>query len=439
MSKHSCTGCREYQELSRRQFLGTAGGAAAMIASAPVWLPRVVFASEYCSNRDVIVSIYLRGGSDGLTMCVPYADGNYYAARSTLAVPPPSKTNPFSAIDLDGFFGLAPAMEPLLDAYAAGHLLVVHATGSTDPSRSHFDAQRYMEVGKPADPTVYTGWLGRHLLTAPPMKPDSVLRGVGLATGLQRTLIGAPQTLPIPDLDNFGLTGPAGTTAARLDALGDMYALVSDPLKAAAETTQHTIDVLNQIDFANYQPGGGAVYPADSAFAYSLKSTAALIKAEVGVEAVAIDLGGWDTHDNQGSTQGTMADLMTNLSTGLAAFHADINSGQPRNVIVVIMSEFGRRVAENGSGGSDHGHGNCMLLLGEKVRGGRVLTQWPGLAPDQLFQGRDLEVTIDFRDVLAEVVARRLGNPNLGYVFPDYTPTFRGVVDGHCVQSTAAG
>lgn len=425
MSTHDACACNEYNELSRRHFLGTTGGVA-LAALLPTWLPRVAYAEDDCSTRDVIISIYLRGGLDGLSMAPPFLEPDYYASRPTLAVPPPDAGNPNAALNLDGFFGFAPSMAGLMPAYQAGELLVVHATGSTDPSRSHFDAQRYMEVGKPADPEIFTGWLGRHLLSSTPISQAAVLRAVGIATGLQRTLVGGPATLPIPDLDKFGLGGSSSTAQKRLDALNDMYQWVQDPLKAAADTTQLTVDLLDQINFAGYVPKGGASYPSGG-FGTALKSSAALIKAQVGVEAIAIDLGGWDLHAALGIFDGSMASLMTTLSQGLGALHADLHGDAP-NVTVVCMSEFGRRLKENGSFGTDHGHGNVMLLMGEHVQGGRVLSEWPGLAPEQLFEGKDLEVTIDFRDVLGEVVARRLGNQNLGYVFPDYTPTFRGVV-----------
>jgi uncharacterized protein (DUF1501 family) len=430
MSNYDCHACREYNSLSRRQFIGAASGAAVAALTAPAWLPRVAYARQDCSGRDVIISIYLRGGADGLSMVVPFAEPAYYAARPALAIPHPDSGDPHAAVALDDFFAFAPAMAPLVEAYRAGHLLVVHATGMVNATRSHFDAQRFMEVGKAADPTVGTGWLGRHLASVPPLRPDSILRGVGINTGLQRTLVGGPETLPIPNLDQFGLTGSAATLAARRQAISDMYALVDDPLRAAGETTLLTIDLLNQIDFAGYQPKGGAVYPV-GAFGLALKSTAALLKAQVGVEAVAIDLGGWDHHNSEGPISGAMADLMTQLSQGLAALHADLFSrsgaGNP-NLIVVVTTEFGRRVDENGSGGTDHGYGGAMLVLGGNVAGGRVLAEWPGLAPDQLFEQRDLRVTIDYRHVLAEIVQYRLGNANLEYVFPDFTPNFRGVV-----------
>jgi len=415
--------------LSRRQFMA-ATGAGSFAVAFPAWIPRVVYANDYCSNRDVIVSIFLRGAADGLTLCVPFGDSNYYTARPTLSIAPPDSSDPNKATDLDGFFGFPPAMLPLLPAYQAGHLLMVHACGSTDSSRSHFDAQRFMEVGKPADPSLFTGWLGRHLYSAAPTAPNAVLRAVGIAYGLQRSLQGGPKALPIPDLDLFGLNGSDLTTAARRDALDDVYQLVADPVMTAAANTQATIDLLNAINFAGYSPGGGAVYPTGT-LGYALKSTAALIRANVGVEAVAIDVGGWDTHNNQGIITGTMANLMDTLADALAAFNQDMTSGNGKNVTTVAMSEFGRRVVQNGSGGSDHGHGNCMIVMGKDIDGGRVLRNpWPGLAPGQLYQNLDLEVTIDFRDILAEIVAKRLGNSDLAYVFPDYTPTFQGVVGG---------
>ncbi len=429
MATESCRGCREYQQLSRRQFLYATGGAA-VAASVPAWLPRVTFAQDFCSNRDVIVSIFLRGAADGLTLCVPHGEDRYYAARPTLAIPRPDSGDPNRATDLDGFFGLAPAMTPLLTAYGAGDLLLVHACGSTDSSRSHFDAQRFMEVGKPDDASLFTGWLGRHLASTPPSRPDAILRAVGIGYGLQRTLDSAPLALPIPDLDAFGLTGNAGTAAARRETIAQLYDLVGDPLRAAGATTLQTIDLLNTINFAGYVPEAGAVYPAGS-FGTAMRSVAALIKADVGVEAVAIDLGGWDTHNNQGVTgAGAMATLMGQLSGALAAFHLDMFGGNAhKNVTVVCMSEFGRRLDENGSIGTDHGHGNAMLVLGNHIAGGRVLSQWPGLDAGELFEGRDLQVTTDFRDVLAEIVQKRLGNSELGYVFPDYSPTFRGVTE----------
>ncbi len=431
MSPHeneACQGCAEYRELSRRGFLAIAGGGAAMLAAAPAWLPRVAMAKDYRSGqKDVIVSIYLRGAADGLSLVPPYGDAGYYANRPNIAVPPPDSGQALKAYDLDGYFGLAPALGGLREAYAAGQLLFVHACGSTDSSRSHFDAQRFMEVGKPNDPTLSTGWLGRHLLTTAPSDPNALLRAVGISTGLPRTLVGGPLTLPVPDLDNFGLTGSGSTTTARMSALNSMYGGVADPLKAAGLNTVATINLLNTINFAGYVPAGGAAYPTGS-LGVAMKSVAALVKAQVGVEAVAIDVGGWDTHANQGVLTGTMAGIMQSLGDSMGAFYKDMSAGSGPSTIVVAMSEFGRRVGENGSLGSDHGHGNVMMVMGPGAVGGRVLTQWPGLGAGQLYQNLDLQVTTDYRDVLAEICSKRLGTTDLAAIFPGYTPSFKGVV-----------
>ncbi|RMF85869.1 MAG: DUF1501 domain-containing protein [Planctomycetota bacterium] len=418
-------GCTEYRTLSRRQFLGATAPAALAAVTAPAWLPRVAFARDECTSRDVIVSIFLRGGADGLTLCVPYAESNYYNLRQEIAVPPPDAGGADAAIDLDGFFGLPPALAPLTAAYDAGHLALIPASGLRNASRSHFDAQRFVEVGTPNDPALLTGWLGRHLLTTPPMTPGAVLRAMSLGFALPRALVGSPQALPVPDPGDFGLTGRPLTENARLGWLIDQYKQVDDPLRAAAENTQATIDLLEQIDFNGYVPAGGAVYGDDS-FSQSLRAAAALIRAQVGVEAVAVDLGGWDTHDRQGSLAGMMANVMSTLATGLSAFHADVFSATA-NVTVVVVSEFGRTAAQNGSLGTDHGTGGCMMVMGDHIRGGQVLTRWPGLETEQLYEQRDVKITIDIRDILAEILQHRLGNANLAAVFPDYTPKYRGV------------
>jgi uncharacterized protein (DUF1501 family) len=421
-------GCKEYRDLSRRQFLSNTAKVSAIAALGPAWLPKVAFAKDYVSNRDIIVSVYLRGGCDGLTMCVPYGDADYYAARPTLAVPPPGG-GANAATELDSFFGLPPALSSLITPFQDGKLAIIHATGSTDPSRSHFDAQRFMEVGEPGNSTSSTGWLGRHLASAPPLRPDSTLRGVGLNYGLPLTLAGGPLTLPVPNLDTFGPSGYSATRQARLKYLQDHYGSEDSDLATVASNTVRTIAVLDLIDFAGYQPAGGAVYPTGN-LGYSMKTTAALIKADVGVEAVHIDVSGWDTHAAQGVFTGTMFNLMSSLAGSLFAFYTDVFSSYNGNVVVLVMSEFGRVLFENGSAGTDHGHGNVIFVLGHGVNGGQVYSQWPGLQTGQLFAGRSLQVTIDFRDVVSEIVQKRLANGNLGYVFPNYTPNFHGIVQG---------
>ena len=427
MNKPDCHACAEYNNLSRREFLARTTAAAVVVAS-PAWLPQVAYAQTEDTTRDIIVSIFLRGGADGLSLVVPYAEDAYYTLRPTLNVPRPDSTSATKAIDLNGFFGLAPAMGSLLPAYQAGHLLVVHATGSTDPSRSHFDAQAFMEIGVPGARDIETGWLGRHLATKTPMKPGSPLRGLAFNYGMPLMLAGAPDTLPIPNPANFALSGSSSTAAQRLAWLGTSFAGEPDPLRSAALNTQRTINQLSAIGIAGYVPAGGAVYPTSS-FGTALRSTAALIRADIGVEAVQIDIGGWDTHSAQGTLTGSMANTMGTLANAIAAFHADmVGASRIQRLTLVVMSEFGRRGQENASQGTDHGHGNVMFVLGGSATGGRVLTQWPGLSPQQLYQGQDLQVTIDYRDILAEVVSRRLGNTALDQVFPGFSPTFRGAV-----------
>jgi uncharacterized protein (DUF1501 family) len=419
-------GCNEYHGLTRRQFLGVSG-AAAVAASVPAWLPRVAFGDpENSLPRDVLVSVFLRGGADGLTLCVPHGDPHYITSRPTLHIPPPGTSGQLGAINLDGFFGLPPSMASLLEPYLLGHLLFVQATGLVDPTRSHFDAMHFMEVGRPRDPNLLTGWLGRHLQTVAPVNANSVLRAVGISAGLQRQLAGAPKTMPIPDLDDTELNGRWETREERRLTIEQMYLAAEQTIKNSAVTTLGTMAVLNAINFAGYVPGNGAVYP-NTYFGYSLKCAACLIKAQIGVEAIAIDLGGWDTHESQQPREGYMANLMREYADGLKAFYLDIIQPTTHRTTLVAMSEFGRNVQENASEGTDHGHGNIMMLMGRAIAGGRVLSDWPGLAPDLLYEGQDLQITIDYRDIVAEVVQRRLGNTNLATVLPGYTPTFRGV------------
>lgn len=428
--KPDCHACAEYNALSRREFLARSTAAAVVIA-APAWLPQVAYAQAEDTSRDIIVSIFLRGGADGLSLVAPYAEPAYYTLRPNLAIPRPDNAAvPVAnrAVDLNGFFGLAPALGSLLPAYQAGHLLVIHAAGSTDPSRSHFDAQAFMEVGVPGARDIETGWLGRHLASKPPMKPNAALRGLAFNYGLPLMLAGAPDTLPIPNPANFGLSGSSSTSSQRLAWLGTSFEGQLDPLKASALNTQRTITELSTIGIAGYVPSGGAVYPTSS-FGTALRSTAALIRADVGVEAVQIDVSGWDTHNAQGPVTGGMATTMRTLADAIAAFHADmVGSSRIGRLTLVVMSEFGRKAAENASLGTDHGHGNVMFVLGGSATGGRVLTQWPGMSAQQLYQGQDLDVTIDYRDILCEIVSRRLGNSQLDVVFPGYIPTFRGAV-----------
>ncbi len=472
--------CDEYSELSRRRFLqvtGASATAAAIMSTAPAWLPRVAYAgSPPTDTRDVIVSIYLRGGVDGLSVCVPFNDPVYVApatrpnlrvyapddttqpvGRRALALANARVTSGSNAFD----FGLHPALSPLLPAYQAGKFLIVQATGLTSTNKSHFDAQRWMENGQANSNNLFTGWLGRHLASTPPINPNSALRAIGVADGLQRTLAGAPRALPVPNLQNnpgtvpalnnlaavtssntngYGIAGTSSTSASRRLFLGNAHAGVPDPLGAAAANTLNTIVRLNQIGATGYQPAGGAVYPTNS-LGYALRSTAALIQANDDaavnqfVEAVAIDVGNWDTHAGEfsfnvasGAFTGTLVNNLTSLAQALGAFFTDVIATRNKRVTVVVVSEFGRRVGENGTVGTDHGYGNMAMVLGSHVLGGRVLATWPGLPGGMPATNQDLQVTTDLRHILAEIVSKRLNNQaNLASVFPNFSPSFLNI------------
>jgi uncharacterized protein (DUF1501 family) len=427
--RHSADcGCEEYNELSRRQFLGAAaaGTAASMF---PAWLPKIVLARTYAANRDVIVSVFLRGGADGLAMVAPFGESAYYASRPTIAIPRPDSNDANKGINLDGYFAFAAGMSSLVPAYTAQDLLIVHATGlQTNNTRSHFDAQRFMEVGKPADPNLITGWLGRHLASIPPFKPDALLRGIGMSNGLQKTLVGAPQTLPIANPANFSIGGSQKTEAERLAFMQTEYDAGEEPLRSSALDAVNTVNLIKSVNFAGYAPANAATYP-NSGFGRALRSLAVLIKADVGLEAAQVDIGGWDTHSDQGANAGGMRNLMEDFSGSLGAFYADVIA-TGYSVTVVAISEFGRNVRENASGGNDHGRGTVMYAMGKGIAGGRVLTKnWITGMLDRanLEAGQDLKVTVDYRDILSEIVQNRLGNPNLDVVFPSWTPTMLGV------------
>jgi len=478
------TACDEFIALSRRRFLAASGTAAAVLAAAPAWLPRVAMAREYRSAaQDVVIQVFLRGACDGLSVVVPFNEPRYISARPNLAMLPfDSGTDPARRVlDLIGtsgsdatgnslasaasstapggrvFFGLHPALSGLMPAWSDGKLLLVQAAGMTNASKSHFDAQRSMEVARLNDPTLSTGWLGRHLSSVDPMRADALVRAIGITDGLPRSLVGSPKAVPVPELASgtgtppaltnftgYGLKGPSNSRVNRQRVMGDLYAPAADTVAAAAMSTLSTITLLNQIGAAGYAPAAGVVYPTNS-IGNSMKSAAALINADVGVEAIAIDYSGWDTHANQGTpvsvtgpgtttggiiTGSSMSNTMAAIGNAIGAFYRDIIAGRGRSVTVVIISEFGRRVGENGTIGTDHGYGNVMLCLGQAIRGGRVLTNWPGLStnPALVPTNMDLGVTIDYRDVLAEIVQQRLGNTDLATVFPSFTPTFRGVL-----------
>jgi len=426
------TGCQEYRELSRRGFLRSSRAMVAQVAAAsvPAWLPRISLAAD-ASSRDTLIVVFLRGGMDSLSVVVPYGDPNYYAStlRPTIAIPPPGETN--GAIDLDGFFGFAPAMGPLKEVYDAQQLAVLHAVASPDTTRSHFEAYDVIEYATPlAHDTLFTGWLARHLQTSPPIG-TGLLRALAVNTVLPRTMSGAPATLPIPDPATFDFPGDAATITEARAVLEQLYATTLEPMSSAAQSTVDTIDLLNSIDFDHYTPSGGAVY-AGNAFAQGLKSVAAIIKAEIGLEAAVVERGGWDTHSQQGAIDGGMANNMNLLASGLRAFWLDLQNYMDR-VSLVVQTEFGRRADENSSLGSDHGYATAMFAMGGNINGGQVITDWTDgelLHPDLLYNGDSLDMRVDYRDVLAEILDKRLDSQAMTTIFPNFTPTYRGVANG---------
>lgn len=418
------SGCSEYQGLSRRRFLKGTGLAGTAGFTAPAWLPKVAFGAGGGSN-DVIIALNNRGAQDGLSFVVPYQDGDYYVNRPNLGIPQPGQTG--GAIDLDGFFGLNPAAASLITPYNGGHLAIFHAAGSTDPTRSHFDGITLMDGGVPGQEAaeVDSGWLARHLLGVSPTGAGD-LRAMALADTMPTVLQGVAGAIPAADPAGFGFPGRAATEMARRRAIQMMYARAAEPLASASVSTLASIDLLQSVDFAGYVPEGGAVYP-NSPLGQQLRSSAIMIKAGIGLEAVAIDAGGWDHHNAQGPQDGLMAMMLSNLAAALEAFYLDLSPGGWMNsTTLVMMSEFGRRVAENVSLGTDHGHGNVMMVMSGNTTGG-IHGVWPGLAPGQLDQGLDLAITTDYRDVVGEVLQNRGGNTNLADVFPDHTFSFPGV------------
>lgn len=415
--------------VSRREILQRSAALSALAGAQlawPNWMPRLSFANQRRTPQgDVLVCVFLRGGADGLNIIVPHGEQAYHQARPQLAIARPDDTSKEvaqRALDLDGFFGLHPSMEPLLPIFKGGQLIAVHGTGSPDPTRSHFDAMSYMERGTPGSYALTTGWLGRHLAS---MEPENaaIMRAIGWNSTLQQSLRGSISATAIKSIVDYHLQGRQDAAAQMLATLNALYGADPATLKAVADQTQVVLELVSKVNVAAYKPASGVEYNDQSDFDMALMQTAALIKADVGLEISAIDVGGWDTHHDEAND---LPELLATLSKGLAAFHADMGDLMARTT-VVIMSEFGRRVEENASGGTDHGHGNMMLVMGDNVLASPVYAEWPGLAPEQLVDG-DLKITIDYRDVLSEILSKRLNNPQTDAVFPDFKPTMRGIV-----------
>ena len=390
--------------LTRRSFLRTSAIALGAAGAAPTWLLRT--AAQGKSGRKVLVAIFQRGAADGLNVVVPFFEPRYYQVRPSIAIPQPGKPN--GGLDLDGRFALHPALQPLKAMWDSKQLAIVHSAGSHDPSRSHFDAQEFMECGTPGVKRE-DGWLNRALT---PVVPDSSpVRAIASGAQLPKTLQGSRGAIAVDGLPKFQVADK--TTAGLLEHL---YATSLDAqLKAQGEATFDAVKLIESIRTRPYTPSGGAQYVGD--FGQRLQQIARLIKADVGVEVAFADIGGWDHHSNE---TGQLTTQLRQFGSSLLAFTQDLGD-KMEDVVLVTMSEFGRTAAENGNAGTDHGHGNVMMVLGGGVRGGQLYGEWPGLEPEQLYERRDLAVTTDFRDVLGEVVAGHLGQ-KVDQVFPGYAP-----------------
>lgn len=406
---------------NRRFFLHKGAFALAGTTTIPGFLVRSVLAQSALTPKHRLVVIFQRGAADGLNIVVPYREKNYYALRPSIAIPQNK------VIDLDGFFGLHPSMAAFKPLYDQGHLAIVHAAGSPDTTRSHFDAQDYMESGTPGVKSTDDGWLNR-TLQAEDLRlraPHTAFRAVALTPDVPRTLSGKIPAIALNNVNSFqvGGRGPAMSPAA--SAFEAMYGTSGDRiLHTTGEETFDAVKMLRAANPAQYTPASGANYPT-SEFGNKMKQIAQLLKADLGVEAAFTDVNGWDTHQNQGSVNGQLANRLADFSNSIAAFWRDMGDSAA-NITLVTMSEFGRTAQENGTGGTDHGHANAMFILGADIRGGKVHGRWPGLAHEQLNEGRDLALTTDYRQVLGELVTRTLAATSLETIFPGAHLTPRG-------------
>lgn len=394
------------------------GGAMAVVGTSaiPPFLTRSVLAEATTAQAQgkKLVVIFQRGAADGLSIVVPYREPNYYAVRPTINIAQKE------VIDLDGFFGLHPAMQPLKPLWDQHHLAIVHAAGSPDPTRSHFDAQDFMESGTPGLKATTDGWLNRALAAEDASCrhcTHSAFRAVALGSQVPRTLQGKVPAVAIGNVKDFSVGGQNPAAAPIAADFQSMYAdSVNAVLHGTGTETFEAVKMLKATDPAKYTPAPGANYP-NASFGNSLRQIAQLLKANLGVEAAFADIGGWDTHQNQGNTNGQLANRLKEFSQSLAAFWTDMGD-QANDIVLVTMSEFGRTVHQNGTGGTDHGHANVMFVLGGSVQGRKVYGKWPGLAPEHLYEQRDLAITTDFRQVLGEAAYKTLGARNLEQIFP---------------------
>src|SRR5947209_16921131 len=410
--------------ITRRIFMR--GGAMAIVGTAavPSFLTRAAWGAATTGGRKKLVVLFQRGAADGLNIVVPHGESSYYAMRPSIAIPRPSSSSgSLSAIDLDGFFGLHPSLVPLKPLWDQKHLAIVHAAGSPDTTRSHFDAQDYMESGTPGFKGTEDGWLNRAGASLKQQNTqatkESPFRAIALGPTLPRILLGKEPAVAINNINEFGVGGRNPNAQPLANTFEAMYdQSVDAALHGTGTETFDAVKMLKSADPSRYTPAPGANYPRGR-FGDSLRQLAQLLKADLGVEVAFADIDGWDHHVNEGNTQGQIANLTRDFSQSIAAFWTDIGE-LGNDTIVVSMSEFGRTARENGTRGTDHGHANVMFVLGGPVKGGKVYGRWPGLDSRHLYEGRDLEVTTDFRTVLTEGLTEHMGTKEISKVFPGF-------------------
>jgi uncharacterized protein (DUF1501 family) len=402
--------------ITRRAFLRNGGLTVIGTAAVPAFLTRAAYATDSLTAKNKrLVVIFQRGAADGLNIVVPHGERAYYAMRPSINIPRNA------VLDLDGFFGLHPSLSPLQSLWKQRHLAIIHAAGSPDPTRSHFDAQDFMESGTPGVKATEDGWLNRtlHSLSQSSPADASPFRAIALGPSMPRILSGSEPAVAINNINEFGVGGNNPKATPTANTFEVMYEHSVDAvLHGTGQETFETVKMLKSADPAKYKPAAGADYP-NGRFGDSLKQLAQLIKANLGVRVAFADIGGWDHHVNEGSTQGQIANVLREFSQSLAAFWTDLGN-LAEDTVIVTMSEFGRTARENGNRGTDHGHANVMFVMGGPLKGGKVYGRWPGLDQSQLYEGRDLAVTTDFRQVLGEAVYKHLGNKALNQVFPGF-------------------
>ncbi|MEM9533416.1 MAG: DUF1501 domain-containing protein [Pseudomonadota bacterium] len=402
--------------MRRRQFIQLG-----MLAGVPLAGPQLVFGRDTgkgSATRDILIVVFQRGAADGLNLLVPYNEGRYYDLRPTIAIAPPGQNN--GALDLDGEFGLHPSLASLKPLYDQGDLGFVHAVGSPDDSRSHFDAQDFMDKGSLNKNAVFDGWLNRYL-TQVSGDSGETFSAVGFGNALPLSLQGATPSVGVRELSDYALAAPAEQLPALRESIVDLFNR-GDVMDVVSQNVLASVDLLAAADPLSIPVDGGAVYP-DTQFGRQMSQLAQLIKADLGLEMAAVDVGDWDHHDQE---RDALEPLALDYANALTAFHTDLGSRMDQ-ITVVTMTEFGRRVAENASAGTDHGHGSIMLAMGGGVNGGQVIRDWPGLREQDLYRG-DLQVTTDWRTVLSEALLARTDVASLEPIFPEFVgPTEVGL------------